>query len=43
MDVDIVAIGAFVAIASVIWLTMWTDYRNAQAKRQRLERFRRQV
>jgi hypothetical protein len=41
MDVDIVAIGAFVAIASVIWLSLWTSYRDAEDKRQRLERFRR--
>jgi hypothetical protein len=43
MDVDVAALGVFVAIASVIWLTVWTDYRNAQEKRQRLEKFRRHL
>ncbi|HEX7034142.1 MAG TPA: hypothetical protein VF210_00120 [Pseudomonadales bacterium] len=41
MDVDIIAIGAFATIATAIWLTMWTDYRSAQEKRQRLEKFHR--
>jgi hypothetical protein len=41
MDVDVVVIAAFATIATAIWLTMWTEYRSAQEKRQRLEKFRR--
>lgn len=43
MDVDIVALGTFVAIAAVILLTAWTEHRNAAEKQQRIDRVRRHI
>ena len=40
---DVLAVGVFVTLAGVISLTLWTEYRSAQEKRERLERFRRQL
>ncbi len=43
MDVDVVVLGAFVSIASVIVLTVWHEHRNAVEKEQRLGKVRRHV
>lgn len=38
MDVDFAAFGVFVTIAGVIALSLWSDFRLAEEKRQRLEK-----
>lgn len=41
MDVDVAALGVFVAIAGIVVLTMCADFRRDMEKRARLEKARR--